>query len=133
MFYIWKKCIRNCIRNLLLQQKSYIIKKRLNWMIYFTLTYFFSPITWINSFYFLKPYTCCGKKQQKNNNKSIFQTNKKKWGIIFLPHNYLSKQLKHSSADLEVQFVQLNHCDGVYSNYWNTLLRNLKLSLYINF
>ena len=22
-----------------------------------------------------------------------------------------------SSADLEVQLVQLNHCDGVYSNY----------------
>ena len=38
----------------------------------------------------------------------------------------------HSSADLEVQLVQLNHCDGVYSNYWNTLLRNLKLSPYIN-
>ena len=26
-----------------------------------------------------------------------------------------------------MQLVQLNHCDGVYSNYWNTLLRNLKL------
>ena len=38
-----------------------------------------------------------------------------------------------ASADLEVQLVQLNHCDGVYSNYWNTLLRNLKLSPYINF
>ena len=38
-----------------------------------------------------------------------------------------------SSADLEVQLVQLNHCDGVYSNYWNTLLRNLNLSPYINF
>ena len=25
------------------------------------------------------------------------------------------------------------HCDGVYSNYWNTLLRNLKLSSYISF
>ena len=35
------------------------------------------------------------------------------------------------SADLEVQLVQLNHCDGVYSNYWNTLLKNLKLSSYI--
>ena len=23
----------------------------------------------------------------------------------------------YSSADLEVQLVQLNHCDGVYSNY----------------
>ena len=39
----------------------------------------------------------------------------------------------YSSADLEVQLVQLNHCDGVFSNYWNTLLRNLKLSPYINF
>ena len=29
--------------------------------------------------------------------------------------------------------VQLNHCDRVYSNYWNTLLRNLKLTPYINF
>ena len=38
-----------------------------------------------------------------------------------------------ASADLEVQLVQLNHCDGEYSNYWNTLLRNLKLSPYINF
>ena len=37
------------------------------------------------------------------------------------------------SADLEVQLVQLNHCDGEYSNYWNTLLSNLKLSPYINF
>ena len=35
--------------------------------------------------------------------------------------------IKYPSADLEVQLVQLNHCDGVYSNYWNTLLRNLKL------
>ena len=33
------------------------------------------------------------------------------------------------SADLE---VQLNHCDGEYSNYWNTLLRNLKLLPYSN-
>ena len=46
--------------------------------------------------------------------------------------------LRYSSADLlEVQLVQLNHCDGVYSlvysNYWNALLRNLKLSQYINF
>ena len=38
-----------------------------------------------------------------------------------------------TSADLEVLLVQLNHCDGVYSNYWNTLLGNLKLSPYINF
>ena len=38
-----------------------------------------------------------------------------------------------SSADLEVQLVQLNHCDGVYSSYWNTLLSNLKLSPCINF
>ena len=38
-----------------------------------------------------------------------------------------------ASADLEVQLVQLNHCDEEYSNYWNTLLRNLKLSPYINF
>ena len=30
------------------------------------------------------------------------------------------------SADLEVQLMQLNHCVGVHSNYWNTLLRNLK-------
>ena len=37
-----------------------------------------------------------------------------------------------SSADLEVQLVQLNHCDGEYSNYWNTLLRNLKLLPYSN-
>ena len=37
-----------------------------------------------------------------------------------------------ASADLEVQLVQLNHCDGVYSNYWNTLLRNLKLLPYID-
>ena len=29
--------------------------------------------------------------------------------------------------------MQLNHCEGVYSNYWNTLLRNLKLSPYIIF
>ena len=36
-------------------------------------------------------------------------------------------------ADLEVQLVQLNHCDGVYSNYWNTLLKNLRLSSYISF
>ena len=36
------------------------------------------------------------------------------------------------SADLEVQLVQLNHYDGVYSNYWNTLLKNLKLSPYIS-
>ena len=35
-----------------------------------------------------------------------------------------------TSADLD---VQLNHWYGVYSNYWNTLLRNLKLSPYINF
>ena len=41
--------------------------------------------------------------------------------------------LLNPSADLEVQLVQLNHYDGVYSNYWNTLLRNLKLSPYINF
>ena len=39
----------------------------------------------------------------------------------------------NSSADLEMQLMQLNHCEGVYSNYWNTLLRNLKLSPYINF
>ena len=32
--------------------------------------------------------------------------------------------LHSASADLEGQLVQLNHCDGVYSNYWNTLLRN---------
>ena len=38
-----------------------------------------------------------------------------------------------SSADLEVQLVQLNHCDGEYSNYWNTLLRNLKPLPYIHF
>ena len=27
-----------------------------------------------------------------------------------------------ASADLEVQLMQLNHCDGVLSNDWNTLL-----------
>ena len=41
--------------------------------------------------------------------------------------------LLNPSADLEVQLVQLNHCNGVYNNYWNTLLRNLKLSPYIKF
>ena len=45
----------------------------------------------------------------------------------------IPSHLLGSSADLEVQLMQLNHCDGVYSNYWNTLLRNLKLTPYINF
>ena len=46
---------------------------------------------------------------------------------------FRTRQGKTTSADLEVQLVQLNHCSGAYSNYWNTLLRNLKLSPYINF
>ena len=41
---------------------------------------------------------------------------------------FVCKMFDFSSADLEVQLVQLNHCDGVYNNYCNTLLRNLKLS-----
>ena len=40
--------------------------------------------------------------------------------------NNFACPLVMSSADIEVQLVQLNHCDGVYSNYWNTLLRKLK-------
>ena len=47
--------------------------------------------------------------------------------------SFSSLAVPTSRADLEVQLVQLNHCDGVYSNYWNTLLRNLKISPYINF
>ena len=31
--------------------------------------------------------------------------------------NILEIQRELPSADLEVQLVQLNHCDGVYSNY----------------
>ena len=46
--------------------------------------------------------------------------------LLFDNKNFISQ----ASADLQ---VQLNHCDGVYSNYRNTLLRNLKLSPYINF
>ena len=54
--------------------------------------------------------------------------------IVFFTMNKLHIMIcALASADLEVQLVQLNHCDGVYSNYWNTLLRNLKLSPYINF
>ena len=39
---------------------------------------------------------------------------------------YSNNLKKSASADLEVQLVQLNHCDGVYSNYWNTLLTLFK-------
>ena len=28
-----------------------------------------------------------------------------------------TQKYNDSSADLEMQLVQLNHCDGVYSNY----------------
>ena len=54
--------------------------------------------------------------------------------ILFEMHQFHWAELEKeryksmSRADLEVELVQLNHCDGVYSNYWNTLLRNLKLS-----
>ena len=44
-----------------------------------------------------------------------------------------TKFYSYDYQDLEVQLVQLSHCDWVYSNYWNTLLGNLKLSPYINF
>ena len=52
---------------------------------------------------------------------------------LFILNKIVLKYRSATSADLEVQLMQLNHCDGVYSNYWNTLFRNLKLSPYINF
>ena len=52
---------------------------------------------------------------------------------LLSPHGHAVAKSGMTSADLEVQLVQLNHYDGEYSNYWNTLLRNLKLLPYINF
>ena len=57
----------------------------------------------------------------------------RRWFCVCLSSLCYFKSPLKASADLEVQLVQLNHCDGVYSNYWNTLLRNLKLSSYISF
>ena len=32
------------------------------------------------------------------------------------------ESIQYARADLEVQLMQQNHCDGVLSNNWNTLL-----------
>ena len=32
------------------------------------------------------------------------------------------ESIQYARADLEVQLMQQNHCDGVLSNDWNTLL-----------
>ena len=53
--------------------------------------------------------------------------------MIYAQTNKNKKTDRQPSADLEVQLMQLNHCDGEYSKYWNTLLRNLKLLQYIDF
>ena len=37
-----------------------------------------------------------------------------------------------SSADLEVQLMQLNHCDGVLSNHLKYLIRATNISEYSN-
>ena len=44
------------------------------------------------------------------------------WGLWWWKLLIITKSIG-SSADLEVQLMQLNHCDGVLGNYWKTLLR----------
>ena len=64
---------------------------------------------------------------------SLFNSNLYNSNVSLTQTSFLVPSVNNASADLEVQLVQLNHCEGVYSNYWNTLLRNLKLTPYINF
>ena len=50
------------------------------------------------------------KRKKKKNGFKWFQLMKS--GIILDKYS-----IEEPSADLEVQLVQLNHCDGEYSNY----------------
>ena len=49
------------------------------------------------------------------------------WGVCFLVYS-----LAFTSADLEVQLMQLNHCDGVLSNHLKYLIRATNISAYSN-